>query len=191
MADSTLKARPAVPVRILDLAQTLSAELRMDMSLVHVAARKGRLDALKQIVQDRYGVALPREQRFVTGANTSFAWAGADQWLAIAPDPDKRDLEFELRDLLNGTASVVDQTDGRSVVRISGTKARDVLSKGLPIDLHPSVFQPGQVAITHVSHIGAIFWQVDAVPTYEVAVFRSFTESFADWLTHSAEEFAH
>jgi sarcosine oxidase subunit gamma len=191
VAEAILKARPPVPVKIIDLGNTFRAELRIDVSLVHVSARRGQLEATEKAIRDHYGVVLPRLPRVVEGDKLTLAWAGPDQWLAMAPDPERRDLEFELRPLLSGIASVVDQTDGRSVVRISGTKARDVLIKGIPLDLHPTAFQPGHIAITHISHIGAIIWQVDAVPTYDVAVFRSFTESFADWLVHSAEEFAH
>ncbi len=56
----------------------------------------------------------------------------------------------------------------------------------MPIDLHPRVFAPGSVAITHASHIGIMVWQLDGVPTYEIAVFRSFAQSLADWLAASA-----
>ena len=191
MANTLLAARPPVPARLLDLGKTLRAELRTEISFVQITARKGQLAALKTRVQERYGLALPDQPRVVSGNGLSLVWAGPDQWVMIAPAPDTRDLEFELRDALGALASIVDQSSGRTVIRVSGEKARDVFAKGLPLDLHPRAFQPGDAAITHISHIGAMFWQIDDVPTYEVAVFRSFTESFADWLVHSAEEFDH
>lgn len=191
MAKSLLEARPPVPVKILDFGKTLSAVLCTEISFVSITARKGCLDALRAKIKEQYGLDLPDASRAVAGEKVSIIWAGPDQWVVTAPDPETRDLEFELREVLGGLASVVDQSSGRTVIRISGERARDVLAKGLPLDLHPKAFQPGHAAITHIDHIGAMFWQLDASPVYEVAVFRSFTESFADWLVHSAHEFAH
>ena len=88
-----------------------------------------------------------------------------------------------------GLADVVDQSDGRAVIRISGPRARDVLAKGLPIDLHPRAFKANGVAISHTSHIGVIFWQTGTEPTYEIAMFRSFADSFTHWLKDAAAEY--
>jgi sarcosine oxidase gamma subunit len=33
------------------------------------------------------------------------------------------------------------------------------------------------------------FWQTDAKPTYEFAMFRSFTMAFCEWLLDSSAEF--
>jgi sarcosine oxidase subunit gamma len=109
--------------------------------------------------------------------------------MAIAERGGSRDLEIELKKLLGDIANVVDHSDGRVVVRISGPRARDVLVKGIPIDLHPRAFKANDVAITHVSHIGVILWQLDDQPTYELALFRSYADSFVHWLADSAAEF--
>ncbi len=101
----------------------------------------------------------------------------------------QRDLETELKAALPGLASVVDHSDGRVVIRISGPRARDVLTKGVPIDLDPRAFGPGDAAITHASHIGVILWQLDNTPTYEIALFRSYADNFVHWIEESAEEF--
>ena len=112
-------------------------------------------------------------------------------WMAIAERGQSRDIEVELKPLLDGLSSVVDQSDARAVVRISGPRARDVLAKGVPIDLHPRAFKGNGVAITHANHVGIILWQIDDAPTYEIAMFRGFADSFAHWLLESAEEFTH
>lgn len=83
----------------------------------------------------------------------------------------------------------VDQSDGRVVLRISGPRARDALEKGLHIDLHPRVFGPGDTALTAISYIGVHFWQLDALPTYEFTMFRSFAIAFCEWLAEAAAEF--
>ena len=53
-------------------------------------------------------------------------------------------LARDLAERLKGLASISDQSGGRTVIRISGPRARDVLAKGLPIDLDPRGFPLGQ-----------------------------------------------
>lgn len=118
----------------------------------------------------------------------AFAWAGRSQWLVLREGPSRL-FELQLRSSLADVASVTDQSDGRTIVRISGPRARDTLAKGVHIDLHPSVFRPGDTAISIVSNIGVQFWQIDPAPTYEFAMFRSFAVSFWEWLVDAAAEF--
>jgi sarcosine oxidase subunit gamma len=84
---------------------------------------------------------------------------------------------------------VTDQSDGRSIIRVSGSRAAFVLAKGVMIDLHPRAFGSGDVAITAVAHIGVQFWQIDATPTYEFVCFRSFAADFWHWLIEAGSEF--
>ena len=91
-------------------------------------------------------------------------------------------LAQEARDLaqrLKGLASISDQSGGRTVLRVKGARAREVLAKGLPIDLHPSVFGSGSAATSTISLMGVQLWQVDDAPTYDLAIFRSVSASFA------------
>lgn len=171
-------------------APGLTITRRETLTLASFAAIRGKEDALREAVSSGFGVELPASTSRVTGVGTAFVWAGPDQWLALAEREGGRDLETELKEQLAGIASVVDQSDARVVVRIAGPRARDVLAKGVPLDLHPRAFKPGDVAITHASHIGVILWQVDDQPTYEVALFRSYADSFAHWLFESAAEYA-
>jgi sarcosine oxidase subunit gamma len=169
----------------------LAIDARDTLTLAHVAATKGKKEALRAAIRDRYGVELPDKPLRVEGKDIAFMWSGPDQWLAVAEREQNRDLEVELKPVVAGLASLVDQSDARAVARISGARAREVLAKGVPIDLHPRAFKANSVAITHANHIGVILWQTDDAPTYEFAMFRSFADSFMRWLTHSAEEFTY
>jgi sarcosine oxidase subunit gamma len=170
--------------------RNLAVSVRETLTMASFAAARGREDALREAIRFAYGIQLPDGAGRVEGKDIAFVWAGPDQWLAIAEREDGRDLEVELKAKLAGLASVVDQSDGRIVVRVSGAHARDLLAKGIPIDLHPRAFKTGDVAITHASHIGVILWQTDEAPTYELALFRSYADSFAHWLFESAAEYA-
>lgn len=167
------------------------AKPRESLTMATVAPVRGQEPAFRNAIGARYGVELPTESgRWAQGRDIAFLWSGPGQWLAVAERGRDRDLEQELRAVVGDVASVVDQSDGRVVVRLGGQSARDVLAKGVPIDLHPRAFRPGDVAITHASHIGIILWQLDDAPTYEVALFRSYGQSFAHWLDEAAAEFA-
>ena len=189
MADQTLLATSAFlhwkPVKALNF----TVEPRETLTMASFAAAKGKKDELAAAIKAAYGADLPKGSGRVEGNGIAFVWAGPDQWLAIAERKDGRDLETELKAALSGIASVVDQSDGRVVVRISGSDARAILAKGIPVDLDARAFKPGNVAITHASHIGVILWQIDDKPTYEVALFRSYVDSFAHWLLDSAAEY--
>jgi sarcosine oxidase subunit gamma len=87
-----------------------------------------------------------------------------------------------LRERLGALASVCDQSGGYQILQLSGPDARTLLQRGAAIDLHPSAFASGSVATTVIAHIGVILRQLDAAPTYEVALFRSYAASFRHWL---------
>lgn len=169
----------------------LSLDVSDTLTLASFAATKGNTDQLKSVIWDKYQVVLPDTPLRVEGNDIAFIWAGPDKWIAMAEREQGRDLETELKPVLAGLASVVDQSDARAVVRVSGPRARDVLAKGLPIDLHPRVFKPNGVAITHANHIGVILWQIDDKPTYALAMFRGFADSLAHWLHEAAAEFVN
>lgn len=185
MASQTLAERSAFADTKTKVLADLTISVRDDLTLASLAAGKGKRDALVAAIQEKYGVTLPSTPERVDGNGIAFLWAGPDQWIAQAERSGGRDLEVELKPVVTGLGAVTDQSDARAVLRISGPRARDVLAKGVPIDLHPRVFAPGSVAITHASHIGVIMWQLDAAPTYEFAVFRSFAQSLAEWLEES------
>ena len=128
--------------------------------LYSLLARKGAEAALTERVRGVFGVALPHEPRYTGTAPAAFAWAGPSQWLALGVGAS-RPFELQLRSSLADFASVTDQSDGRTIVQIGGPRARDTLAKGVHIDLHPSVFRPGDTAVTIVSYIGVHFWQVE------------------------------
>lgn len=164
---------------------------RAGLGLATVAARKGQTETLRKAVASAYGVELPDSARVDHGPAVSFVGYGPGQWLAVSETLAKEALASDLSQRLRGLASISDQSGGRTVLRISGPYARAVLAKGLPIDLHPRAFGPGRAATSSISLMGVQLWQVDDVPTYELAIFRSVSASFWRWLTASAGEFGY
>ena len=117
-------------------------------------------------------------------------WAGPDQYFVIAEGRGEGALYREVKAKLSGIASVSDQSHGRVIIRIAGPKARAVLAKGTPIDLHPSEFPVGKSALTQMAHVGVHLTRVGE-DAYDLSVFRGFSESFWEWVTEQAEEFGY
>jgi sarcosine oxidase subunit gamma len=166
-------------------------EERAGLGLATVASRKGQAEALKEAVEAAYGVALPESSRVAQGAAVSFIGYGPGQWLAVSESLGAESLARELGQKLKGLASVSDQSGGRTVLRISGPRARDVLAKGLPIDLDPRAFPLGSAATSTISLMGVQLWQIDDTRSYDIAIFRSVSHSFWRWLTASAAEYGY
>jgi methylglutamate dehydrogenase subunit D len=170
----------------------VAVTLRSDLALAYVLVRNGKTGELQSRIHDRFGVQLPMAAQHAEGDavpdsdGLSFVWAGPGRWLAKTSAQSGAALETTLRNELSGIASIIGQTDGRCVFRISGPSVRAVLAKGLPIDLDPRAFAPGDTALTLVAHISVHIWQLDNVPTYELAVPRSFAASFCEWLFAAA-----
>jgi heterotetrameric sarcosine oxidase gamma subunit len=161
-----------------------------DLGLATVIARKGQAAAVTARVQSLFGIVLPTGPKRVAAGKLAFIGMGPGQWLAVEQAScNPQAFAAKLKQEFAGLASTSDQSDARAVIRVSGPAARQALAKGLPVDLHPRVFGPGDSALTQIALIGAHIWQIDNTPTYEIAVFRSLAGSFADWLIASASEY--
>jgi len=166
-------------------------EERADIALASVIARGGKRNALVSAVETTYGVTLPAGPRRATRGAVTFSGTGPDQWIASAEAPEAANFAPRLRARIGLFAAVSDQSDARLVLRLSGPRVRDVLAKGVPVDLHPKVFKTGDVATTLVAYIGAQVDMLDDAPVYQLTVPRSMAGSFWSWLTASAAEFGY
>lgn len=186
---SSLKSIDLSAIRRRDETGSVSIAERSGVSICSMFARKGTEAQLVHRVRDVFGAELPRKPSYCRQGPVAFVWAGRSQWLVLQDSNARDSLEQRLRSSLTETASIINQSDGRAIVRVCGSRARNALAKGLLIDLHPSSFQPGDAAITSIAYIGVNFWQIDAVPTYDFAIFRSFAVAFWEWLVEAAAEF--
>ena len=148
---------------------------RRGLALATVIARAG---------VDRLGVDgldLPETPRWVAAEGVTAVWAGPRQWLLLAEGGPAAGVAPGfvpgLARALAGRASVADQSDGRTVLRLAGPAARATLAKLAGIDLHPDVFRPGDVALTRMAQLSVALWQVADDPVYDIACFSTFAAS--------------
>lgn len=147
--------------------------VRHPMSIVTVTARAGQGEATAAALRDY-----------------TAQWAGPDQYFVLAEGRGEGSLHRELKARLSGVASVADQSHGRIILRIAGPRARAVLAKGTPVDLHPDEFPSGKSVLTQMAHVGVHLTRVGD-EAYDLSVFRGFAESFWQWITEQAEEFGY
>ncbi len=194
MSETGLSARPALaglvrPGRYGAAGGAAGVRIgpRTGLALATLSVRKGRGDAVRESVRAGFGAELPEHRRLARGdGGVAFIWAGPGSWLVLRQDED---LEPVLRDKLGVHASVTDQGDGRTVLRVEGPHARDLLTKGLPIDLHPRAFAAGDVALSLVAHVGVHLWQLDDTPSYELAVLSGYARSLLAWMLEVGAEY--
>jgi methylglutamate dehydrogenase subunit D len=146
------------------------------LSIVMVIARKGKAKATKDALASL--------------KNVDVLWAGSDQYFVQAAGRTENTLYTELKKKLSGIASVSDQSHGRLVLRIVGSKSRALLAKGTPVDLHDDEFPIGKSALTQMAHVGVHLTRTGA-DEFTLSVFRGFSESFWEWLTSQAGEFGY
>ena len=122
---------------------------RVGLGLASLVARRGQAEPLARAVLATFGVELPTTPRAAAGGDLAFIWSGSGNWL-VESAAGGDDLETVLAARLGGFASICDQSDSRIVLELAGPRVRDVLAKGVPIDLHPDRFRAGDVAVTLV-----------------------------------------
>ncbi len=116
-------------------------------------------------------------------------WLGPDEWLLLADRQESGPLVAELQAELTGhLASVVDISTGQTVIRLRGPSTRDVLARGCALDLDPAVFAPGACAQTLLARAQVLLLAVDAAPTVDVIVRRSFAPYVAAWLEDAGSQ---
>ena len=161
---------------------------RLNCDVVQVMARKGRAGDVAAALVASHGLVLPGPGAAAKGGGVAAPWVQPEGWFVVAPRAEEGVLAGALKAACGDAASVVDQSHGRTVVRISGARAPWVLAKSCRVDLDASVFGPGRVASTQLFHLAVTLHQVDAAPSYDLIVFSTFLGSFVEALCHAAEE---
>ncbi len=112
-------------------------------------------------------------------ANYDVLWLGPDEWLVRSSAPVRAGvLEAKLAPELGECyAAAVDVGSGYTVVEIEGTRVREVLSRGCPLDLHPSLFKPGQCAQSLYFKASIVLIPI-AADRFELVIRRSFADYF-------------
>ncbi len=207
MGDSFLRHSPLAHLGLAARATEAVAEFEVGVlmgerpfrGLVNLRGPAGD-KTFDEAVQKALGVALPSEPNTTTGQDDlRVFWLGPDEWWVVTPG-DGPAMADKLRAAVAGQkAAVTDVSESRTCIHISGARARDLLAKGCPLDLHPRVFSAGRCAQSLCAKAMITLHQVaddsdggeadGSGPAYDVYVLNSFAEYLWLWLEDAAREY--
>lgn len=117
-------------------------------------------------------------------------WLGPDEWVIYCKDGEQSATIDNLRRALDGShVALTDVSDYYLVIRLTGDKARELLSKGTPLDVHPTVLGPGMCAQTSFGHATILLSCVDDAPTFDIQIRWSFAEYLWNFLVDGTVEY--
>ena len=204
MVERYLRQSPLAHLGLDGRAQAARGEAGVAMSeqpfrgIVNLRTQPDDSEAMAAL-ESALGFALPVEPNTTAASATALAlWLAPDEWWIITPGPDPESgstMAAALRAALaDRRGAVTDVGDSRTCVRVSGPRARDLLCKGMPLDLHPRVFPANRCAQSHLAKTGVVLHLVadhgtSDGPTFELYVLRSFAEYLWVWLEDAAREY--
>jgi methylglutamate dehydrogenase subunit D len=164
---------------------------RCILTITQISAYRDKMGEIAKAVLDLSGLELPQRPERVAANGVALIGMARGQWLAVAEGDKGRAVLARLNEVLSDLAAIGDQSDAKAMLRLAGSRARDVLAKGCALDLDEGAFKPQDAATTQIALIPCQLWQLDEGPTYELAVPLSYARSFWSWLTASAAEYGY
>jgi sarcosine oxidase subunit gamma len=142
--------------------------------------------ALADAVSAATGCALPDPRSIVFDGDRAAAWMSPDELMLFTTPGAAADTAAGISRALAGSHHLAaDVSDARSLFRLTGPGAREVLAKGAPVDLAPEAFGPGDFRRTRLGQVAAAFWCSEP-DTFDMMCFRSVGGFVADWLANAA-----
>lgn len=186
MSESPDRVSPLAAIAAPAVALETAVVFTVRTALTMIDVRGGKEAPLHASARAALGTDLP------IAPNTSAAmaggvilWLGPDQWLLVGEGSPSWSMPL---------ASGVTHTDvshGRVVVRVTGARALDILSKGCMLDLHPKTFRARMCMQTTIAKIPVIVHRIGRGNEYDLYAPRSYARSLWRWLSRSAEEYGY
>lgn len=137
-------------------------------------------------VQAQLGTALPTRPNTVREGRQRIFWLGPDEWLIEIHAVDAGPLQRELGRALSASPhSLNDVSGGLTCLSLEGGAARELLSRGCTLDLHPTRFGAGDCAQTGLARAAVLLVGNGDPARVEIIVRRSFAAYVVRWLVHS------
>ena len=143
---------------------------------------------LEQVLKP-LALTAPSVNHAAIGETAQILWTGADQWLVASSDlPPEALLEALAGASQETSMTFTDLSHARTVVRVGGTMARELLAKGCPLDV--DALEPGDCASSLLGPFSIVLHCRDR-GEFDTYVFRSFGLAMWEWLTDEAAEFGY
>jgi sarcosine oxidase subunit gamma len=155
--------------------------------------------AFVEAVRGALGLEPPTAPNTVAASDgTALLWLGPDEWLAVQHDAApgaEAQLAAKLRAALANDAggqhaAITEVGESLCCIAVAGPRARDLIAKGCPLDLHPRVFGGvGHCAQSHLAKAAITLHQVGDAPAYDLYTRRSFSDYLWRWLEDAGREY--
>lgn len=166
--------------------------LRERALLGHLILRGGAI-VLDEAVRQVLGFGLPARPNGLTrdaSGERSIQWLSPDEWLLIVPGGEEATLEGKLREVLGDAHyAIVNASGGQTLLELEGEKARELLMKSTPYDVHPDAFPVGKGVITVFAKANLILRR-PSEERWELVVRRSFADYLYRWILDAGAEYA-
>lgn len=156
--------------------------------IVSVISARGKARALGTAIKKDFGVALPGMGQTTSARGLMMVGVQPDSWLAVQAGGSNLATRLEAK--ISKLAMVTSQSHGRTLMRIAGPRARDVLAKGTAVDLHPAIFKPGMAAATQIGHVGVTIVCTGA-DSFELITLSTFAAGFWDGICELSLEWGY
>jgi heterotetrameric sarcosine oxidase gamma subunit len=161
---------------------------RRPLTIVQVSEIPG-VAGNRSALEKALGLALPHPGKAAAADARAALWVGPGRWFVV--EQGRGDLATRLETAAAGSLAVTDLSHSRTVLRLWGAKVFDVLAKGCAVDLHPRSVAAGDSIVTGLARHAVVLHVVDAAPTVDVYVYRSFGQDLFEWLTEAASEYGY
>jgi heterotetrameric sarcosine oxidase gamma subunit len=157
--------------------------------ILHIGVYPGAAARVAAGASAVLGGSLPDSPVRTTAAGNHLAFRIApDQYWVLGGEPA---LEARLRTAIPADAGCVTSLDGaRTQLFIEGPRARDLLGRLVPIDLHPTIFPVGGFAQTGIHHVAGLLLRANE-DRYEFFALRTFAAFTWEVLIDAARPFGH
>lgn len=141
----------------------------------------------QKAITEVLGAGLPLTPNTALEAESqTVLWLGPEEWLVVSdPTTHPDTMDRLVHNLNDGRSLAVDVSDQRTVIEVSGEKARELLSKGTSIDLRSTIFGPGQCRQTVFATAFSILHCKEAAK-FDFYIDQTFAEYVLAWLISTA-----
>lgn len=194
LAHLHLDARAAGDAAIADAGVTLHERPLTGMINLRGDASKAPFPAA---IKKALGMTPPSAANTAAGApdGPRLLWLGPDEWLLATAGAEVATTVVKLREATSALhAAVTEVGEARTVIRLAGVNARQVLAKGCSLDLHPRAFAPGRCAQSQLARAAVIIDHTrhddaTAAAEFDLYVLRSFAEYLWTWIEDAGREY--
>lgn len=164
---------------------------RIGRTLVQISGSPGAFGSVCRALEDRIGCGIPQRCSAAASRDAISIFRVSPERLWVAGptnDGTLRDLDAAT---LSSGAVVCEIGHSRTVVRVTGACAQELLNRGLPVDLDALVFPVDAVAQSVIHQMPVLVHRAALADghCFDVYVTSDYAVSFWEWLTEAAQGF--